>query len=113
MADALQARLGALAHEVRVASISSDSKHTVLWCLESLPTLYAKFCQTSESRYGHEITRLVRRSPHRACCCRARRARLRKSGVGSGLFKCPSRATLLGRGFNPARPLGCPASSLL
>ena len=59
MADALQAQLGALADEVRAASIPSDSKHTVLWCLESLPTLYAKFCQTSESRYGHEITRLV------------------------------------------------------
>ena len=54
-----QAQLGALADEVRAASIPSDSKHTVLWCLESLPTLYAKFCQTSESRYGHEITRLV------------------------------------------------------
>src|SRR5262249_28152100 len=40
-------------------SIPSDSKHTVHWCLESLPTLYVKFCQTSESRYGHEITRLV------------------------------------------------------
>ena len=59
MADALQAQLGALADEVRAAAIPSDSKHTVLWCLESLPTLYAKFCQTSESRYGHEITRLV------------------------------------------------------
>jgi hypothetical protein len=59
MADALQAHLGVLADEVRAASIPSDSKHTVLWCLESLPTLYAKFCQTSESRYGHEITRLV------------------------------------------------------
>ena len=59
MGDALQAQLGALADEVRAASIPSDSKHTVLWCLESLPTLYAKFCQTSESRYGHEITRLV------------------------------------------------------
>jgi hypothetical protein len=59
MADALQAQLGALTDEVGAASIPGDSKHTVLWCLESLPTLYAKFCQTSESRYGHEITRLV------------------------------------------------------
>src|SRR5262249_32946102 len=59
MADALQVQLEALADEVRAASIPSEGKHTVLWCLESLPTLYAKFCQTSESRYGHEITRLV------------------------------------------------------
>jgi len=59
MADALEAQLGALADEVRAALIPSDGKHTVLWCLESLPTLYTKFCQTSESRYGHEITRLV------------------------------------------------------
>ena len=59
MADALQAQLEVLADEVRAAAIPGDSKHTVLWCLESLPTLYAKFCQTSESRYGHEITRLV------------------------------------------------------
>ena len=59
MADALQVQLEALMDEVRAASIPSDSKHTVLWCLESLPTLYAKFCQTSESRYGHEITALI------------------------------------------------------
>ena len=59
MANALDAQLGALADEIRAAAIPSDSKQTVLWCLESLPTLYAKFCQTNESRYGHEITRLV------------------------------------------------------
>jgi hypothetical protein len=59
MADALEAQLGALADEVRAAAIPSDSKRTVLWCLEPLPTLYAKFRQTSESRYGHEVTRLV------------------------------------------------------
>jgi hypothetical protein len=57
MGDALQAQLGALADEVRAASIPRDSKHNVLWCLKSLPTLHANFCQTSESRYGHEVTR--------------------------------------------------------
>ena len=59
MADILQAQLEALADEVRAAAIPSDGKQTVLWCLEPLPTLYAQFRQTSESRYGHEITRRV------------------------------------------------------
>ena len=59
MADALQAQLGVLADEIRAAAIPSDGKQTVLWCVEPLPTLYAQFRQTSESRYGHEITRLV------------------------------------------------------
>ena len=60
MADELDARLGVLVNEVRAAAIPSDGKHTVLWCLEQLPNLYARFRQTSESRYGHEITRLVK-----------------------------------------------------
>jgi hypothetical protein len=59
MADALDAQLGALADEVWAAAIPSDSKQTVLWCLESLPALYAKFSQSNESRYGQEISRLV------------------------------------------------------
>ena len=59
MADALDAQLGALADEIRAAAIPSDSKQTVLWCIESLPALYAKFSQSNESRYGQEITRLV------------------------------------------------------
>ena len=59
MANALEAQLGALGDEVRAAAIPSDGKHTVLWCLEQLPTLYGKLRQTSESRYGDEITRLV------------------------------------------------------
>ena len=37
---------------------SGDTSHTVVWCLEQLPGLYAKFCQTRESRYGDEIRRL-------------------------------------------------------
>jgi len=59
MANALDAQLGALADEIRAAAIPSDSKQTVLWCIESLPALYAKFSQSNESRYGQEITRLV------------------------------------------------------
>jgi hypothetical protein len=59
MADALEAQLGALADEVRAAPIPSECKQTVLWCLEPLPALYAKFNRSSESRYGHEITRLL------------------------------------------------------
>src|SRR5437868_2350443 len=30
-----------------------------LWCVAKLPTLYAKYRLTYESRYGEEITRLV------------------------------------------------------
>ena len=59
MVDALRAHLEALADEVRAAAIPNDGKQTVLWCLAPLPTLYAQFRQTSESRYGHEITRRV------------------------------------------------------
>ena len=60
MGGAIQVQLGALADEVQAAKISSDSKHTALWCIEQLPILYAKFGQTNESRYGDEITRLVK-----------------------------------------------------
>ncbi|HEV3262189.1 MAG TPA: hypothetical protein VG013_35380 [Gemmataceae bacterium] len=60
MDEAVQAHLAALAKEARAAAIASDCKHTVVWCIGQLPTLYAKFRQTSESRYGEEISRLVR-----------------------------------------------------
>lgn len=59
MADVLQVQLESLADEVRAAAIPGDGKQTVLWCLEPLPTLYAQFRQTSEGRFGQEITRRV------------------------------------------------------
>jgi hypothetical protein len=59
MDEALQAHLAALRNEVRAAAITDDCKQTAVWCLGQLPALYAKFCKTSESRYGEEITRLV------------------------------------------------------
>jgi hypothetical protein len=60
MNQALQDQLGALRDEVQAAAIPTGCKHTAAWCLGKLPALYAKFRQTSESRYGDEITRLVR-----------------------------------------------------
>jgi hypothetical protein len=60
MGDALQAQLMELVDEVGAAPIPAASKHSAVWCVEQLPALYARFQQTSESRYGEEITRLVR-----------------------------------------------------
>jgi hypothetical protein len=60
MGDALQAQLVELVGEVGAAPIPATSKHSAVWCVEQLPALYAKFHQTSESRYGAEIIRLVR-----------------------------------------------------
>jgi hypothetical protein len=60
MGDALQAQLVELIGEVEAAAIPGDSKHSAVWCVRQLPALYATFHQTSESRYGEEITRLVR-----------------------------------------------------
>jgi hypothetical protein len=60
MNDPLQAQLGELISEVEAAAFPVEGKHSAAWCVQQLPALYAKFCQTSESRYGEEITRLVR-----------------------------------------------------
>jgi hypothetical protein len=60
MSEALQAQLTALGNEVRSTALPGDSRHTAVWCMGQLPPLYAKYHQTSESRYGEEITRLVR-----------------------------------------------------
>jgi hypothetical protein len=60
MGDAIHARLVKLVGTVGAAAIPGDSGHSVAWCLDQLPALYAKFHQTNDSRYGEEITRLVR-----------------------------------------------------
>ena len=59
MDKAFQAQLSALGNEVRKATIPSGCKQYAVRCMETLPTLYDKFYQTNESRYGDEITRLV------------------------------------------------------
>jgi hypothetical protein len=46
--------------EVRSTSLADDAKHAAVWCVRQLPALYDKFRHTSESRYGDQITRLVR-----------------------------------------------------
>jgi hypothetical protein len=60
MDEAARAHLAALEDEVRVAALSEAGQHTALWCLGQLLPEYAQYRQTRESRYGEEITRLVR-----------------------------------------------------
>ena len=60
MDEATQAHLAALEDEVRAAALSEAGKHSALWCLGRLLPQYALYRQTCESRYGEEITRLVR-----------------------------------------------------
>jgi len=59
MENAIKVELAELGERVRAAEIPDASKQQILWCVGKLPTLYAKFRQTYESRYGEEITRLV------------------------------------------------------
>lgn len=59
MEHAIQVQLAELGNDVRAAAIPAASKQTTLWCVDRLPTLYANFRLTYESRYGEEITRLV------------------------------------------------------
>ncbi len=60
MDETTQTHLAALEDEVRAAALSSACEHTALWCLGRLLPQYPQYCQTRESRYGQEITRLVR-----------------------------------------------------
>ena len=55
-----QVHLAALEDEVRAAALSEAGQHTALWCLGQLLPQYGQYRQTRESRYGEEITRLVR-----------------------------------------------------
>ena len=59
MNHALQAQFAAMSDEVRATTLPEACKHSVSWCIDQLPAIYAKFHQTSESRYGDEIVRLV------------------------------------------------------
>jgi hypothetical protein len=60
MDEAARAHLAALEDEVRAAALSEAGQHTALWCLGQLLPQYGQYRQTRESRYGEEITRLVR-----------------------------------------------------
>jgi hypothetical protein len=55
----LQTQLAALGNKVMASKVPDGCKQTTAWCIGQLPALYSKFCQTSESRYGEEISRLV------------------------------------------------------
>jgi hypothetical protein len=59
MDKAIMSTLTALSKRVEATDVSSDSKHTVAWCLGKLPSLYANYQSSYESRYGDEIKRLV------------------------------------------------------
>ncbi|MBL8797541.1 MAG: hypothetical protein JNM56_26815 [Planctomycetia bacterium] len=59
MDKALRVQLTTMGDDVRAAAIPDDGKQTALWCIGQLPSLYAKYRLTNESRYGEEITRLV------------------------------------------------------
>ena len=46
MTEGLRAELAGITSLVKTANMPGDTSHTVVWCLEQLPALYAKFCQT-------------------------------------------------------------------
>jgi len=60
MDETAQVHLAALEDEGRAAALSEAGERTALWCLGRLLPQYALYSQTCESRYGEEITRLVR-----------------------------------------------------
>ena len=60
MGEVLARLILAVEGEVRSSSLTDEAKHTAVWCVRQLPALYDEFSRTSESRYGDEITRLVR-----------------------------------------------------
>ena len=59
MEESLLTELAAVRSVCDSAALPDDARHTVAWCLDSLPDLYCRFCQTNDIRYGDEIRRLV------------------------------------------------------
>jgi hypothetical protein len=59
MTVACHVELTTLRALIQRANIVADAKHSVLWCLDQLPKLYADFCRTNESRFGDAILRLA------------------------------------------------------
>ena len=60
MMEAFLAELAGIKRLVEEATLDSDVRDTVLWCLGQLPARYDRFCQTYESKYAEEILRLER-----------------------------------------------------
>jgi hypothetical protein len=60
MDQVIRAHMTAMEDEVKAAAIPDSCKHTAAWCIGQLPALYTKLRQTSESRYGDEISRLIK-----------------------------------------------------
>jgi len=54
----MQADLTGIADLVKAANIPDEQKRAAVWCIEKLPDLYYRLCQTYESRFGDEIVRL-------------------------------------------------------
>jgi hypothetical protein len=62
---------------VKRARLLADAEHSILWCLDQLPHLYAEFCRTCESRFGDAILRLAQ----------AVLKKLAESGVGAATLR--------------------------
>src|SRR6266849_4892008 len=58
MMEAFRAEVAGITRLVEAATLASDVRDTVVWCLGQLPALYDQFCRTYESKYAEEILRL-------------------------------------------------------
>ena len=59
MHESIRAHFKDLEDAVRTTAVPADRKDVIAGCVKRLSALYAKFRETSESRYGDEITRVV------------------------------------------------------
>jgi hypothetical protein len=59
MEDALRRHCSLMATQIKATTIPDANKQSALWCIERLPALYTSLRETSQSRYGDEITRMV------------------------------------------------------
>ena len=59
MHETIQAHFQALAEAVQATAIPADRQQVIATSIRRLSALYTQFRETSESRYGEEITRLV------------------------------------------------------
>ena len=60
MPPAMPAELAKLHSLVQTANLAADVKHTALWGLGQLSTLYTDLVRTDESRFADAILRLAR-----------------------------------------------------
>src|SRR5579871_637439 len=58
MREAFRAEVAEITRLIEAATLASDVRDTVVWCLGQLPALYDQFCQNCESKYAEEIHRL-------------------------------------------------------